>query len=525
MARRYSHKLYIRGTVATLAALGTGCSDTAGQQTGIGNDPATSTLGSTGAPTGTTGGTVTGTVAGTATGTGTTAAVTGTVTGSTITATSAGLTTTTGTGTTSSTVGGLATGTTADVGSTTGGEHNVDHCLMGYEPEASDATMADGHAEYTENGQTDATVQPDVIAWMERNVWQEAHFQWHQVRRCGGGGIPGGESGAINPCEYPEMLPESNECEDAQDGYEFLVMHRHMIQSLKQLWPNHTEQFEGWDQFPAEQDYPEVLRPYYTQWSAQVLADAAIADNIEDNMDRFANEGEFGMWLQCGSLSGGVGGGSLHGSLHFNGYPPQNQAHSIANQRRNLDGYLFWKLHGWIDKVWERYRIANGQSPDEPKLKDELLAQCREMDALSALIDPSLGGPDEPVELPDEAGFFHEVVRPGLEDFGCATCHGEGEEAGLRLGYNVSSADIVAGLVNVDSAYAVGYKLVVPGDPDSSWLYLKASGLSTTSGATCQGVATCTKAMPPREGSSLPAEDIENLRIWIAEGAQPPTTL
>lgn len=523
MARRHSPNLYIRGLAAGLVAVG--CSDTGGQQTGLGLDGSTtSTLGSTtGAPTGTTSVTSAGVTSAAVTGSSTSAG--GATAVGTVAVTSAGVGTTIGavSSTSSSTSSGPTTGITAGVGgSTTGGEHTVDHCLMGYEPEATDTAMADGPAPYTENGQTDATVQPEVIAWMEKHAWQEAHFQWHQVRRCGGGAQTG--QGVINPCEYPEMLPEANECENAQDGYEFLVMHRHMINSLKQLWPNHTEQFEGWDHFPAAEDYPEIVREYYTQWSAQVLADAAIADNIADNMDRFANEGEFGMWLQCGSLQGGLGAsGSLHGSLHFNGYPQNNQSHSIANQRRNLDGYLFWKLHGWIDKVWERYRVANGQAPDEPKLKDELIAQCREMDALSALIDPSLAEPDDPTELPEEAGFFHEVVRPGLENFGCATCHGEGEEAGLRLGYNVSSADIVAGLVNVDSAYAVGYKLVVPGDPDRSWLYLKASGLSTSSGATCQGVATCTKRMPPRGDTFLPDADLANLRQWILDGAPAPT--
>lgn len=403
-------------------------------------------------------------------------------------------------------------------------EHTFDHCIQGYDPEPSDATMGESFAEFQENGQTDATVQPEVIEWMERNAWQEAHFQWHQVRRCGGGGF-GGPSGDIDPCQYPEMLPQANECENARDGYEFLVMHRHMIQSLKQLWPNHTEQFEGWDTFPESEDYPEILRQYYSDWDQAVRQDAAIADNIEQNMDMFADEGEFGMWLQCGSLQGGVGLGSLHGSLHFNGYPPQNQSHSVTNQRRNLDSYVFWKLHGWIDKVWEKYRIANGQAPDEPKLKDELIAQCREMDALAQLIDPSLV-PEEPVEIPPETGYFHDEVRPALEAFGCATCHGEGEEANLRLGFQVSSAEIVERLVNQPSVYATGYQLVVPGDPDSSWLYLKASGASATSGATCQGVMNCTQAMPPTMGAMrLPQADLDKLRQWIADGAPAPTPL
>lgn len=395
---------------------------------------------------------------------------------------------------------------------------------MGYEVDPTDDTMASGFAEYTENGQTDAVLQPEIITWMEEHEWQEAHFQWHQVRRCGGGGFGGGGGGAeaFNPCDYPELAPDANECENAQDGYEFLVMHRHMLQALRQLWPSHTDQFEGWDKWPAATDYPELLRPYYKDWSADVLREAAIADNIEDNLSMFANEGEFGMWIQCGSLRGGVGANSLHGALHFNGYPQNNQSHSVANQRRNLDSFVFWKLHSYIDKIWERYRVAKGQAPGDDDLRQELTAQCLEMDALSHYIEAG-GKPPEETELPDEYGFFHETVRPGLEAFGCATCHGAGEDAGLRLGYEISSADIVERLVNVDSAYATGYKLVVPGDPDNSWLYLKAAQLSTSSGAQCQGVANCTQSMPPGGGSALPSEDLANLRQWILDGAPPPT--
>jgi hypothetical protein len=398
-----------------------------------------------------------------------------------------------------------------------------DHCVMGYEVDPSDDSMASGFAEYTENGQTDAVLQPEIIQWMEDHEWQEAHFQWHNVRRCGGGGFgtPGG-GGDFNPCDYPELAPDANECESAQDGYEFLVMHRHMLESLRQLWPSHVDQFEGWDKWPAASDYPELLQPYFKNWSNDVLSEASIADNIEDNLDMFANEGEFGMWIQCGSLRGGVGANSLHGALHFNGYPQNNQSHSVANQRRNLDSFIFWKLHGYIDKIWERYRVAKGQAPDEPALRTEVKAQCLEMDALSHYIEAG-GKPPEETELPDEYGFFHETVRPGLENFGCATCHGAGEDAGLRLGYQISSADIVERLVNVDSAYATGYKLVVPGDPDNSWLYLKAAGLSVDSGAQCQGVANCIQSMPPGGGDKLPATDLANLRKWIQDGALPPT--
>ncbi len=391
--------------------------------------------------------------------------------------------------------------------------------------------MAQGFATYLENGQTDATVQPEVIAWMEKNIWQEAHFIWHQVRRCGGFGGPGGNS--LDPCTFTEMLPEENECEGPQDGYEFLVMHRHMMQSLKQLWPEHTEQFAGWSEFPTREQYPAILRPYFRDWSDAVRREAALADGIdqmtrEQVLAQWPTEGHFGQWIQCGSIRGGIAANSLHGALHFNGFPPNNQAHSVANQRRNLDSYIFWKLHGWIDTVWEKYRTATGLTPSDPQLKSELVAQCKEMHFWAEKIDPSIAEPEpEPEPGVEEAGYFHELVRPALERAGCATCHGAGEEASLRLGYQVTSAEIVRRLVNVDAHNVEGYKLVVPGDPERSWLYLKASGASQNTDAICRRSAptTCKQPMPNSAMPGLTAEELALLRQWILDGAEAPVEL
>jgi hypothetical protein len=216
-----------------------------------------------------------------------------------------------------------------------------DHCTDGMMPEASDATMASGFGKSTKGGQTDATVQPEVIAWMKKHAWQEAHYTWHEARRCSGNAVHGG---AVNPCKFPEFKPEQNECSGTQDGYEFLVMHRHMIQSLKQLWPKHTEQFNGWTKFPAKGDYPDILQQYFTAWPANIVTNAASADGIDTMtkdqvLAKWPTEGAFGQWIQC-TASG------LHGALHFNALTSANQDHSIANQRTNIDAYLFWKLHG-----------------------------------------------------------------------------------------------------------------------------------------------------------------------------------
>jgi hypothetical protein len=88
-------------------------------------------------------------------------------------------------------------------------------------------------------------------------------------------------------------------------------------------------------------------------------------------------------------------------------------------------------LRGWIDKVWERYRVAKGLttpgSPELQKYEQALHQACHEMDVEIEI----LKAPSQPVALDcppdvDEAGDFHLKVRPIFESAanGCVSCHG-----------------------------------------------------------------------------------------------------
>jgi hypothetical protein len=87
-------------------------------------------------------------------------------------------------------------------------------------------------------------------------------------------------------------------------------------------------------------------------------------------------------------------------------------------------------------------------------------------------------------------------------DLNCGTCHAAGGNGGLDLRQGVAWGNLVG-------AAAVGYaqQRVVPGRPDLSLLYLKLSG--------SVGVGD---RMPL--GGALPANELENVRIWIVEGAR-----
>jgi hypothetical protein len=402
--------------------------------------------------------------------------------------------------------------------------HTRDHCVDGYDPDPSDATSMDGPSDFVQSGQTDTVVQPPVLAWMQAHKWEPAHFEWHSIRRC----TAGTSMSEINVCSHEDLIPTNQECLSDGDGLEFLAMHHHMIVALRQLWPNHQEQFKGFDHFPqAASDVPAEWRDAWSAFSATDLANAKIADEIDkpENLSQFASEGAFGRWLQCQAptYSG------LHGSLHFKWVRTQNTTHGLGNQKTNIDNYMFWKLHGWIDNVWFKYRAAKGLSVDDQALKDQVKAQCYQMDQLASLIDPSLvsNGSDN-TTLPQESGDFVTKVRPMFEDMNtkCSGCHGpDGPEAGMTLGGHVSSADIVKNLVNVQSNYGGQFLRVKPGDPDHSWLYLKAAALAGGAGCMASAAAQCkTDSMPPSGDVHPTSAQLQALHDWIQSGAPAPTS-
>jgi hypothetical protein len=103
------------------------------------------------------------------------------------------------------------------------------------------------------------------------------------------------------------------------------------------------------------------------------------------------------------------------------------------------------------------------------------------------------------------AGDDFEAIRDDLlvRSCGFSSCHGAG--AG---GFTVSAEMTRDDLVNAPAFANPAVILVIPGDPDESYLVRKLEG-----GPNIQG-----EAMPP-DGPALAAEEIQRIRDWIAAGA------
>ena len=399
--------------------------------------------------------------------------------------------------------------------------HDHDHCTSGELADARDLQLSDRPDQWKSptRGDVDLVLPKLVLDWMRERVWEASHDAWHNIRRCKGGGfsLPGAPSTAI--CSHTNLIPAHQECTDAEDGYAFLLVHRHMLMALKQAFPRQKDLFEGFAHFPyAASDVPEIWRDRWgSGWAANIKQTADTLEDIEHKLSMFPTEGDLGKFIQCGGMANGAS--SIHGALHFK-WVVNDSPYSLGKQTVNIDNYMFWKLHGWIDRVWERYRVAKGLMPDEPKLKQALTGQCLEMDALGKVLDPK-SGVDTTSPLPEEHGVFHEQVRPILEQH-CASCHSESSpEAGLPLGGHISSSAIVKGLVGVQTMHGGQFKRVVARSAMQSWLYLKASGTAASAG--CTGSMCNAQVMPPTGQVTLTSQELGSLQKWIDDGAAAPT--
>jgi hypothetical protein len=396
-----------------------------------------------------------------------------------------------------------------------------DHCVDGEYADSRDSTLpspAQPDIFTATNGDIDLPLPKVVLDWMDERVWKQSHDAWHNIRRCGGGGLPGS---GTSICSHTELVPADQECSDAADGYAFLVMHRHMMIALRQAFPNHPELFQGFPHFPFKAtDVPAQWQSRFgSGWTQDIINTANTLEAIESNLSQFATEGDLGKYIQCSAMSSAAA--SIHAAMHFK-WVVSSSPNSLGSQPVNIGNYMFWKLHGWIDEIWERYRTAKGLTDSEPKLVAALVEQCREMQQLGRVLDPGLVQ-DDAGALPVEHGYFHETVRPALERV-CTGCHSESSpEAKMPLGGQISSAKIVMNLVNVQTYSGGQFLRVVPGHPEQSWLYLKASGEAADAG--CMGSDCRTESMPPgaTPDQMLTATELAALNQWITSGAPPPT--
>ncbi len=282
-------------------------------------------------------------------------------------------------------------------------------CISGFTPAGSGTqNPAATNLQTSKAVAEEEKVPTPVGQWLQHHHWQQGYMLWQRARRCRS--LSGAQDRAV--CKHAQLLPSEGLCQGPQDGLAFLTMHRHLLHTLRAVWPDYQTPWQNSRALPSRSDFPATQQDRFMPWPTAVLRAAQVVDSLRgmaraQALARWPTEGAFGQWLQCGSTTGGLALDSLYNALLSNPQDGQNPFY--------LDSDRFWQRLAWIDRAWDAYRKKLGKSPDDPVLQAQLIHQCQ---VHSAWIEqlPALGSAavKTPARARVEPQFNHQGPDPSL---------------------------------------------------------------------------------------------------------------
>jgi hypothetical protein len=259
----------------------------------------------------------------------------------------------------------------------------LQHCRMDLGADARDASLRSEAVRFDAGaGRVDLLLPDAVRAWMDEHDWLQMHNDWHDVRKwdsqCRQSNVP--EDGGT--CAFAQQQRGKGlhkaalqQCSPG-DGYAFLMMHRHMIETLEQVFPAHADLFAGFTHVPRTTDDPENPMPWkMLVWSQDNQRALDRLESIEQHLEEFPTEDDLARYMQCSFLwtpdnpqapttdsSSGIHRG-LHGQWSITGSPA-----SLAVQSIDLGNYVFWKLHGFLDDCGSATASPRASRPATPRI-------------------------------------------------------------------------------------------------------------------------------------------------------------
>lgn len=259
-------------------------------------------------------------------------------------------------------------------------------CYTGYSTHPSNENLVD---EYVEEGQL-ARVQPAISDWLNEQRWNDKYARWQRSLRCDFGFAKSSFYGDAKLCAEQTKVDGNHFsggaqqgarsfCSSKQNSLKFMAMHKHLLQGVRALWPSLEHQFDAWMMLPEEEDYPASTQSVFNAWPDKVRRHAMLLTSMKSMSDRevflrWPNEGDFVHWMLCGSTESGMSVDALYGALMSNLIESVDPASD--HPKLQLEQFLFWKVHAWLEMHWNRYRLRKQLTPLEPELQAEMIKQC-----------------------------------------------------------------------------------------------------------------------------------------------------
>jgi hypothetical protein len=206
-----------------------------------------------------------------------------------------------------------------------------------------------------------------IRTWITDHDWGLHHLEWHTTRQWD----------TLSAAQQAWALQQGWQRADRQEGeagngFEFLLMHRAMLQLLRENFPEEAGLFVGWPDVPTN---PDDANDPVPAGNPRPFTDAMLqaVQRIKTQAGSFADEDDFGRYVQTRrrpvdgnpfavSPDNATG---LHNYLH-NRFSDSNSPIDMGDPSVNVENAQFWRLHGWIDVQWSAVRAAKGLSETDP---------------------------------------------------------------------------------------------------------------------------------------------------------------
>ena len=222
----------------------------------------------------------------------------------------------------------------------------------------------------------DVSLPTEIVDWIRARNWGPHHLQWHTERQWD-----------ILPPEAQQWARQQgwNKVEPQEgapgNGFDFLLMHRAMLQLMREDFPQFRSYFVGWTTVPTDPDAPDD--PVPAGQPREFSSDMRRAiERLTNQLNSFPSEDALGLFIETRirptlgnpfALSPDRTTG-IHNYLH-NRFSDGNSPIDLGKPEFNLFNTRFWKLHGWIDARWAAYRQAKGLSDTDDSYQRALRSE------------------------------------------------------------------------------------------------------------------------------------------------------
>jgi hypothetical protein len=246
----------------------------------------------------------------------------------------------------------------------------------------------------------------DMVSFMKSKMWPQMHLQWHAVRRA---------SVYADLIQKMHWKPAQYQEGDVHNGWEFGLMHRAMVQILRAKFPKHAALVEGWGQVPTDvKSTTDPHPPGTPDIDPRAVTAIGLLQSLEKNWSNFQNmdDDAFLRFIETSIIGNGatawdpsLGMAGLHNYLH-NWFQNPKSPIDMGDPTKNIFNMEFWRLHGWIDALWTRFRAKKGESDEDPTYVQALAAAKKDMSM------KMMGSQKAMVALPANESFSNFFAQP-----------------------------------------------------------------------------------------------------------------